>query len=76
MPADETRIVQAARVWALALAALQEIPDQSEAELAIYGAADRTQAFKEAERALYQAVQQVNPSEARHPSTASSSVMA
>jgi hypothetical protein len=59
MPTDEARIVQAARAWALALAALQEIPDQSEAELAMYGAADRVLAFKKAERALYRAVQRL-----------------
>jgi len=56
MPADETKIVKAARAWALAFAALQEVTDQGEAELAIYGAADRTQAFKEAEEALYQTI--------------------
>ena len=76
MLADETGIVQAARVWALARAALQEMTDQSEAELAIHGAADRAQAFKEAEQALYQAIQQANPRRARHPSSASSSVLA
>jgi hypothetical protein len=58
MPAGEARIVQAARAWALALAAVQEITDQSEAELAIHGVAERAQAFKEAEEALYQAIQQ------------------
>ena len=57
MPGDGARIVQAARAWALARAALQEITDQSEAELAMYGAADRALAFKEAEEALYQAIQ-------------------
>ena len=49
--------MQAARAWALALAALQEIPDQSEAELAIHSTADRVLAFKKAERALYRAIQ-------------------
>jgi len=57
MPAGEARIVQAARAWALALAALQEITDQSEAELAIHGVAERARAFKEAEEALYQAIE-------------------
>ena len=49
--------MQAARAWALARAALQEIAEQSEAELAIYGAADRAAAFKEAEEALYEEVE-------------------
>jgi hypothetical protein len=61
MPADETKIVKAARAWALTFAALQEVADQGEAELAIYGAADRTQAFKEAEEALYQAIKGRDP---------------
>jgi hypothetical protein len=57
MSNDEAKIMQAARVWAFARAALQEITDQSQAELAIHSAADRAQAFKEAENALYQAIQ-------------------
>jgi len=76
MPADEARIVQAARAWARALAALQEIADQSEAELAIHSAADRALAFKEAERALCQAIQQAASIEARRRSTASSKELA
>ena len=57
MPADDARIAQAARAWAHALAALREIPDPSEAELAMHSAADRVLAFKKAERALYRAVE-------------------
>jgi hypothetical protein len=68
MPANETSIVQAARAWALARAALQEIADPSEAELAIHSAADRAQAFKKAERALYQAIQKTTAP--RHTSDA------
>jgi hypothetical protein len=76
MPADETRIVRAAKAWALARAALQETADQSEAELAIYGAADRALAFKEAERALYQTIQQATPRRTRCISTAPSKALA
>jgi len=67
MPADEAGIVQAARAWALAHAALQEITDQSEAELAIHSAADRALAFKEAERALYQAIRRAGRSQRTAP---------
>jgi len=72
MPADDARIVQAARAWALARAALEEITDQSEAELAIHGAAYRVRTFKEAEQVLYQAIQQATRCRERHRSTASS----
>jgi hypothetical protein len=57
MRADDARIVQAARAWALALAALRQIPDPSEAELAMHSAANRVLAFKKAERALYRAIE-------------------
>ena len=56
MPRDETKIVQAAKAWARAFVALQRITDQGEAELAIHGVAARAQAFKEAEEALFQAI--------------------
>jgi hypothetical protein len=64
MPADDARIVQAARVWAQALGALREVPDPSEAELAMHSAADRVQAFKKAERALYRAIEKAAPPQA------------
>jgi hypothetical protein len=56
MPRDDSKIVKAAKAWALARAALHEIADQGEAELAIHGVAERAQAFKEAEDALCQAI--------------------
>jgi len=56
MPGDDSKIVKAAKAWALARAALHEIADQGEAELAIHGVAERAQAFKDAEEALYQAI--------------------
>ena len=60
MSTDEARIVDAARAWALALAALEKTKQQIEtdAELAIYSAAAREDALKCAELALFQAVQQ------------------
>ena len=64
MPADDARIVQAARAWAVARAALREISDPSEAELAMHSAADRVLAFKKAERALYRAVEKAAPPQA------------
>jgi len=77
MPRDETKIVQAAKAWARAFGALQEATDQGEAELAIYGVAERAQAFKEAERTLYHTVQQADRSERHHKaSTTSASALA
>ena len=76
MPADDARIVQAARVWALARAALEEITEQKEAELAIHGAAHRARAFKEAEQALYVAIQQATRRREQRRSTVSSKELA
>jgi hypothetical protein len=65
MSSTEAKIVNAARAWVLALRELEEVKQQAEmdaeqlrsAELAIHTVAARTEALKNAELALYRAVQ-------------------
>jgi len=69
MSSKESRIVDAARAWALALAELeaakQEIEADGEtlvsAELAMHSLVARVAALKSAERALYQAIKGIAP---------------